>query len=109
MDGNQHSRYRRKFLLAAALPLILAISAIALLVAHQARTLAEREVVSLENALLEAKKEELKNYISIARTAIGPVYGNALPDDEAAKLAVMQNLAAMIKWVWRGATRFVPS
>ncbi|MEM7720581.1 MAG: cache domain-containing protein [Pseudomonadota bacterium] len=96
LDGNQYSRYRRKFLLAAALPLIVAISAIAILVAHQARTLADREVVSLENALLEAKKEELKNYISIARTAIGPVYGNALPDDEASKQAVMQNLAAMI-------------
>lgn len=89
-------RYRRKFLLAAALPLIFAITAIAGLVAYQANILAEGEVVSLEDKLLEAKKEELKNYISIARTAIGPVYGNALPDDEAAKRVVMQNLAAMI-------------
>ena len=96
LDGNQRERFRRKFLLAAAVPLILAITAIAGLVAHQSRTLAQREVVSLEEQLLSAKKEELKNYISIARTAIGPVYGNALPDDEVSKLAVMQNLAAMI-------------
>lgn len=96
MNGGQTSRYRRKFLLLAALPLILAITAIAGLVAHQSRTLAEREIAGLERELLSAKKEELKNYISIARTAIGPVYGNALPDDETAKQQVMQNLAAMI-------------
>ncbi|MGR3513904.1 MAG: cache domain-containing protein [Paracoccaceae bacterium] len=90
------NRYRRRFLLAAALPLVFAITAIAALVAYQSNTLAEREIVSLEAKLLAAKKEELKNYISIARTAIGPVYGNALPDDAVAKEAVMQNLAAMI-------------
>ncbi len=89
-------RYRRKFLLVAAVPLILAIAAIAGLVAYQSRTLAEREIVSLEEKLLAAKKDELKNYLSIARTAIGAVYGNALPDDEAAKTAVKQSLAAMI-------------
>lgn len=95
-ERDQHSRYRRRFLLAATIPLIFAITAIAGLVAYQSRTLAEREINSLEDKLIAAKKEELKNYISIARTAIGPVYGNALPDDETAKEAVMQNLAAMI-------------
>ena len=96
IDTAQNRRYRRKFLLLAALPLILAIAAIAGLVAHQSRTLAEREIAALERELLAAKKEELKNYISIARTAIGPVYGNALPDDEVSKIKVMQSLAAMI-------------
>jgi len=95
-DSGSSDRYRRKFFLLAALPLLLAIAAIAGLVANQSRTLAEREIAALERELLTAKKEELKNYISIARTAIGPVYGNALPDDEASKQAVMQNLAAMI-------------
>ncbi len=95
-DPGQSNRYQRKFLLLAALPLVLAIAAITGLVAHQSRALAEREIAALENELLNAKKEELKNYISIARTAIGPVYGNALPDDEEAKEAVMRNLAAMI-------------
>ncbi len=93
---DSQGRYRRKFLLAAAVPLVLAIAAIAGLVAYQSRTLAEREIVALEEQLLAAKKDELKNYISIARTAIGAVYGNALPEDEAAKTAVMQTLAAMI-------------
>ena len=96
IEGRQSRRYRRKFMLLAALPLVLAISAIAVLVAHQSRQLAEREINALERQLIAAKREELRNYISIARTAIGAVYGNALPDDEAAKTKVMQTLAAMI-------------
>lgn len=95
-DTTEVRRYRRKFFLMAAVPLILAMSALAVLVANQSRALAEREIASLEAQLLSAKKDELKNYISIARTAIGAQYGNALPDDEAAKTAVMQTLAAMI-------------
>jgi len=96
LDQRQSRRYRRKFLLLAALPLVLAIAAIATLVAVQSRALAEREIAALEQELIAAKRAELKNYISIARTAIGPIYGNALPDDEYAKTQVMQNLAAMI-------------
>jgi two-component system NarL family sensor kinase len=96
LETGQTRRYRQKFLLLAALPLILAISAIAVLVAVQSRALAEREIDALERQLIEAKRAELKNYISIARTAIGAAYGNALPDDEGAKQEVMQTLAAMI-------------
>ncbi len=89
-------RYRRNFFLLAAAPLLLAMAAIAIIVTLQSRALAEREIASLEEQLLEAKKEELRNYISIARTAIGATYGNASPFDEEAKLDVMQTLAAMI-------------
>ena len=83
-------------MLFAALPLFLAALAIALGVTHQARQLAETEIDALQNQLIKAKKAELRNYISIARTAIGAVYGNALPNDEDAKLKVSQNLAAML-------------
>ncbi len=96
LGARDTQRYRRKFFLLASLPLILAISAIAILVAIESRALAEREIDTLETQLLDAKKDELQNYISIARTAIGAVYGNALPDDEVAKTKVMQMLAAMI-------------
>ncbi len=95
-DNSLTQRYRRKFFAMAAVPLLLAMAAIAALVTVQSRALAEREIVSLEEQLLEAKKDELRNYISIARTAIGARYGNALPDDEVAKREVMQTLAAMI-------------
>ncbi len=80
----------------AALPLILAAAAIALVVTMQARATATREVAALELQLLSAKRAELKNYISIARTAFGAIYGNALPDDDVAKTEVKQLLAAML-------------
>ena len=95
-DQRQTERYRRKFFLMAAIPLVLAMAALAVLVAVQSRDLAEREIAALETQLLNAKKEELRNYISIARTAIGATYGNALPDDETAKTEVKQTLAAML-------------
>lgn len=88
--------YRQKVFLLTALPLILAVAAISIVVTAQSRLLAEREIRELEYQLIEAKKAELKNYLSLARTAIGSVYGNAAPDDEDAKLKVTQTLSAMI-------------
>ena len=80
----------------SALPLLLAVFAIAILVASQSRQLAQREIAALERQLIEAKRAELRNYLSIARTAIGAIYGNALPDDEYAKLQVKQILASLL-------------
>ncbi|RUS60662.1 histidine kinase [Pseudorhodobacter sp. E13] len=65
------------------------------LVQRESREMADREIAGLEAQLIAAKKAELRNYLSIARTAFGPIYGNALPDDEAAKREVLQILAAM--------------
>ncbi len=88
--------YGQKLFLLATVPLILAVAGISAVVAVQARALAEREIAALEQQLIDAKQRELRNYISIARTAIQSVYGPALPDDAAAKLRVSQILAAMI-------------
>ncbi len=88
--------YGQKIYLIATLPLVFAATAIALLVAHQSRELAQREIAGLEAQLISVKKEELRNYISLARTAFGGIYGNALPDDAAAKERVAQILAAML-------------
>ncbi|MDP3960561.1 MAG: cache domain-containing protein [Pseudorhodobacter sp.] len=87
--------YGQKVFLLATLPLMLAMAGLSLLVAHEARLMAENEIAVLEDQLIAAKKAELRNYLSIARTAFGPIYGNALPDDAAAKRQVMQILAAM--------------
>ncbi len=87
--------YGQKIFLLATVPLVLAASAIAVLVSVQSRALAEQEIALLEDRLLEAKQSELANYMSLARTSIGHIYGNALPDDEAAKTRVIQILAAM--------------
>jgi len=96
LPGGGSARPGLRLLFMAALPMLLAVAAIVLVVTVQSRAAAEREIAALEERLLAAKKDELKNYISIARTAFGAIYGNALPDDEEAKREVMQLLAAML-------------
>ncbi|PYG31773.1 cache domain-containing protein [Pelagimonas varians] len=88
--------YGQKMFLLASVPLILAVSAISFLVAAQSRALAEREIRSLEEQLIEAKKSELRNYVTQARNGFYFVYGSAAPNDDAAQKQVMQILAAMI-------------
>lgn len=88
--------YAQKLFLLASVPLILATTAIAAVVAAQSRALADREMHSLQEQLIEAKKRELRNYVTQARNGFYFVYGSAAPDDEDAKLQVMQILAAMI-------------
>ncbi|MGJ8545282.1 MAG: cache domain-containing protein [Sulfitobacter sp.] len=88
--------YAQKVALLAAVPLIVAVAAIAALVAVQSRELAEREILALERLLIEAKKAELRNYVTQARNGFYYIYGNAAPDDEAAKQQVIQILSAMI-------------
>jgi len=88
--------FGQKLFLTATLPLIAAAALIAVMVTLEARQMAEREIGTLEEQLIAAKKAELNNYISIARTAFIATYGRAAPDDAAAKLLVTQILAGMI-------------
>ncbi len=87
--------FGQQIFLLASLPLILAGLAIAILVAHQSREMSEKEIRSLETQLIEAKKQELRNYVTQARNGFYYIYGNATPYDEDAKRKVMQTLAAM--------------
>ncbi|MGB3278957.1 MAG: cache domain-containing protein [Pseudorhodobacter sp.] len=87
--------YGQKIFLLATVPLVLAMVTVGFLVLRESRGMADREIAVLETQLIAAKKAELRNYLSIARTAFGPIYGNALPDDEVAKRKVLQILAAM--------------
>ena len=88
--------YGQKVFLVASLPLVLAVTLISFVVTSQSRALAEREIQGLEQQLIQAKRDELKNYLSIARTAIISTYGLAGPTDEAAKLKVTQELSSML-------------
>lgn len=88
--------YAQKLSILATLPLVVAVAAIAVLVAYQSRTAAEREIQALEHQLLEAKKAELRNYVTQARNGFAHIYGRASPDDAAAKTQVQQILSAMI-------------
>ncbi len=88
--------YGQKLFLLASVPLLLAAVAISVMVASQARQLADSEIRALERKLLEAKKAELRNYVTQARNAFYFIYGPAAPDDERSKERVLQILAAMI-------------
>jgi len=72
------------------------VTLISIVVTNQSRALAEREIAALETQLISTKREELKNYLSIARTSFVNTYGRAAPDDEAAKLQVTQLLSAIL-------------
>lgn len=88
--------YAQKLSILATLPLVIAVAAIAVLVAYQSRSAAEREIQALERQLLEAKKAELRNYVTQARNGFSFIYGRAAPDDAAAKEQVSQILSSMI-------------
>ncbi len=93
---NVNLSYGQKISLLATLPLILAVTAIAVVVANQSRQLAENEISQLEARLIETKKKELRNYVTQARNGFYYIYGNAAPDDEEAKRRVANILSAMI-------------
>ena len=88
--------FGQKFFLLASVPLVLAAAAISVLVANQSRQMAESEIRVLETELIEAKKRELRNYVTQARNGFYFIYGSAAPDDAAAKEKVAQILSAMI-------------
>ncbi len=88
--------YAQKLTLLAAVPLVLAVAGIAVVVALQAKALADREINTLENQLIAAKKVELRNYVTQARNGFYFVYGSASPEDDDAKAQVTQILSAMI-------------
>lgn len=88
--------YGQTLFLIATLPLVAAAILIAAVVMYESRQMANREITALEQQLIAAKRAELRNYLSIARTAFVNIYGRAAPDDERAKLLVTQILAAML-------------
>lgn len=88
--------YGQTLFLIATLPLVAAAILIAVVVMYESRQMANREITALEQQLIAAKRAELRNYLSIARTAFVNIYGRAAPDDEEAKLLVTQILAAML-------------
>ncbi len=88
--------YGQKLSLVAAIPLLVAVAAIAFFVTYEARATAEREIQALERRLIEAKKEELRNYVTQARNGFAYIYGRASTDDNVAQNLVTQILSAMI-------------
>ncbi len=87
--------YKIKIALLTLIPLILAISAIAVATAQQTKQLASTQAISFENQLIIAKKEELQNYIGLAYSAIKNAYESKHVAEKHAKQEVYDTLKSM--------------
>jgi two-component system NarL family sensor kinase len=88
-------KLRHQILALAIIPLIVAISAITVLITWQSTRLAQTSIDTFESNLLQAKENELLNLTNLAISAIDDIYQAAGPDDEAAKeqvRAILTNL-----------------
>lgn len=77
----------KKIFLFAIAPLLLALFAIAITVYHQASVLAEEQLGSIQAAHIASKEAELKNYVMLARQAIGHLYDSGRMDAAALESA----------------------
>ena len=76
-------RLKHKIILLTVLPLFVAVSAIAAIVAHQARILASEQAEVIRQSLLASKRAELQHYVGLALTSIDHLYSSGRNDDEA--------------------------
>ena len=86
-------KLRLKILLLAAVPLLVALAAIAVAVYVQGLQLAQREKQVVESAWLASKESELRHYVSLAYSAVAPL--QEAGDDEAARQRALELLAQM--------------
>ena len=86
-------KLRLKILLLAAVPLLVALAAIAVAVYVQGLQLAQREKEVVESAWLGSKESELRHYVSLAYSAIAPL--QEASDGEAARERALALLAQM--------------
>jgi len=77
--------YKTKISLLTLIPLIIAITTIALFTTKQTKQLASVQANAFESELLASKKEELKNYLGLAYSAVKSVYENPSIDLKHAK------------------------
>jgi two-component system NarL family sensor kinase len=81
-------RLRKKIVLLAILPLLVSLLLIALTVRHQAQDLARRERQQVEAAYLASKEAELRGYLDLANSMVGPIYASGRDDEQAKAEAV---------------------
>jgi two-component system NarL family sensor kinase len=87
-------RLRTKILLLAILPLLASLVLIALAVQHQERDLAQREYAMVERAYMDARRDELRNYVALAASTVQPLYerGGNEPADREQALRLLASL-----------------
>jgi two-component system NarL family sensor kinase len=87
--------YKVKIALLTLIPLILAITAIAVATAQQTKQLASTQAASFENQLIISKREELQNYMELAYSAIKNIYENQDITENQAKQEAYDTLKSM--------------
>ena len=87
-------KLKAKILLLAVAPLLVAIAVIGALLVVETRKLEGQQAQLLEDVLISTKRDELRNYISLALTSIDHLYG-AGRDDEVAKEQARAILSSM--------------
>ena len=81
-------------MLLAAVPLVLAIGAVAWIVRQQSVQLAGAQITAVQPILLQARQDELKHFVQVGRGAISQLYKNA-GDDPAAQREALELLRRM--------------
>lgn len=102
MDGTEEPlswpaasrRLRRKIVLLAVLPLLVALGLIALAVRHQARELSASERALVEAAYIASKEAELRHQVDLAMSMVRPIYDSGR-DDDAAKAEAARILQSL--------------
>jgi len=87
-------KLKAKILLLAVAPLLVAIAVIGALLMVETRQLEQQQSQLLEDVLLSTKRDELRNYMSLALTSIDHLY-SAGRDDDAAKEQAKAILSSM--------------
>lgn len=87
-------KLKAKVLLLAVAPLLLAVTVIGVLLVVETGRLERTQAQVLEDVLINAKREELRNDVALALTSIDHLYG-AGRDDEAAKEQAKAILSSM--------------
>ncbi|HEY9100663.1 cache domain-containing protein [Chitinimonas sp.] len=87
-------RIKYKMVLLILLPMLVVIGAIAAIVFVQEKQLAAQQTLVLEESLLESKRAEIMDYVSLARTSIDLLYSSGR-NDEATKEQVKAILRTM--------------
>jgi two-component system NarL family sensor kinase len=73
-------KLRRKIIVFATAPLVLALCTMALTVQYQATTLAKMQNEVIQKPYLASKEAELRSYVDLAKHAIAPIYESGRKD-----------------------------
>lgn len=84
-----------KFIILLTISVFTSAFFIACMSVYQMKTLGEGEILEFRELMIGNKKQELKNYIDIAETAISDVYESAGPADAAAQEEVRKILRSI--------------